>query len=197
MKSVEELKRAAIVSSDRLAKVARLLGNSPQRREWLSDYLKVREELDQCVFAMADAAQEAEARIANEIAARQRAQEHGIGDRARIEKLERERDRLQVALNLVSGALVDSGNPVPVEAGFGEAVRVIVRERDEARAEIAVDDTLLAERNRLLDLFECGVHGKGCVPHAIDEVKSLRAFKIDILMKHVHPGGIRCGWCPR
>jgi hypothetical protein len=43
---------------------------------------------------------------------------------------QKERDRLQVALNNVSGTLVDSGNPVPIEAAYGEAVRGILRQRD-------------------------------------------------------------------
>ena len=40
--------------------------------------------------------------------------------------------------------------------------------------EVAIDDKLLAERNHLLDLFTCSMHGSGCVPHALDEVVSMR-----------------------
>jgi hypothetical protein len=32
----------------------------------------------------------------------------------------------------------------------------------------------LAAQQKLLDLFECPVHGKGCIPHAIEEVERLR-----------------------
>jgi hypothetical protein len=42
------------------------------------------------------------------------------------------------------------------------------------RAEVRVDDELLASYRRLLDLFECPVHGPGCIPHAIADVKRLR-----------------------
>lgn len=47
----------------------------------------------------------------------------------------------------------------------------------EARAEIDVDNQLLAEDKRLLDLFECPVHGTRCIPHAIEEVQKLRAIR--------------------
>lgn len=42
-----------------------------------------------------------------------------------------------------------------------------------AQAEIATDDALLAERQRLLDSIpDCPEHGGGCVPHAIDWVEA-------------------------
>ena len=42
---------------------------------------------------------------------------------------------------------------------------------ERARQEIAVDDLLLAERDRLLDAIpECAAHGNRCVPNAIEWV---------------------------
>jgi len=56
---------------------------------------------------------------------------------ARAEKAERERDEAHIALANVSGALVDSGVLVPAEvAEYGDAVRALTAERDEARSEI-------------------------------------------------------------
>ncbi len=43
------------------------------------------------------------------------------------------------------------------------------------QGEIATDDQLLVERQRLLDLFDCPTHGKNCIPNAIEEVTRLRA----------------------
>ena len=42
--------------------------------------------------------------------------------------------------------------------------------------EVATDDRLLAERDRLLDAIpECGAHGKRCIPHAIEWVQAALA----------------------
>ena len=54
------------------------------------------------------------------------------------------------------------------------AVARLTAERDALQREVAVDDQLLAEDKRLLDLFECPTHGSRCIPHAIDEVTRLR-----------------------
>lgn len=63
---------------------------------------------------------------------------------------------------------------------LGVSLHRAIHQRDAAlaevaslREEVAISDKLLAERNRLLDLFECPVHGP-CVPHAIEEVAKLR-----------------------
>jgi hypothetical protein len=46
----------------------------------------------------------------------------------------------------------------------------------EARAEIAVDDRLLAERKRVMDAIpECPAHGE-CVPHAVEWVNAAKAL---------------------
>ena len=75
-------------------------GNRQQRKKLIADAVEVacrlvQEERDGRQLAIDNwrrekqRAEAAESRVANEIAARQRAQEHGIGDRARIEELER------------------------------------------------------------------------------------------------------------
>ncbi len=48
----------------------------------------------------------------------------------------------------------------------------------ELNADEHVTDRLLAERNHLLNMdeLECGAHGKGCVPGAIQAVKQLASF---------------------
>jgi len=46
----------------------------------------------------------------------------------------------------------------------------------EAREEIAVDDKLLAERNRVLGAIPpCPAHGAQCVPHALEWIQAARA----------------------
>ncbi len=45
----------------------------------------------------------------------------------------------------------------------------------ELEAELRVTDALLIERQRLLDMFDCKVHGGNCVPNAEREVRDLRA----------------------
>ena len=42
------------------------------------------------------------------------------------------------------------------------------------REEVRLDDQIIAERNKLLDMFECPDHGSGCVPNAMDEVTRMR-----------------------
>lgn len=41
------------------------------------------------------------------------------------------------------------------------------------REEVALDDKIIAERNRLLNMFECPDRGQ-CVPYAMEQVESLR-----------------------
>lgn len=55
-------------------------------------------------------------------------------------------------------------------------IRQLRRERDAARAEIATDDLLLAERNRILDALPCPVHGP-CVPYVLEFIE--RQKKVD------------------
>lgn len=54
-----------------------------------------------------------------------------------------------------------------VVCGYGEA--------EQLRKELKVTDQLLADRQRILDLFECPVHGE-CVPFAIEEIGRLRQY---------------------
>ncbi|WLH42095.1 hypothetical protein [Pseudomonas sp. FP2254] len=53
-------------------------------------------------------------------------------------------------------------------------------ERDQLKAEnealleeVALDDKLIADRDRLLNMFECPVHGQ-CIPYAMGQVEALR-----------------------
>lgn len=59
-----------------------------------------------------------------------------------------------VALALVSGALCDSGNVVPYEIGYGDAVREITGQRDQA----------IAALERIRAILDAG-------PHAYDDRK--------------------------
>ena len=43
--------------------------------------------------------------------------------------------------------------------------------------EIATDDKIIAERDRLLNMFECPAHGQ-CVPYAMEQVEKLRSQSI-------------------
>ena len=46
-------------------------------------------------------------------------------------------------------------------------------ENDALREEVALDDKLIADRDRLLNMFECPVHGQ-CIPYAMEQVEALR-----------------------
>lgn len=46
-------------------------------------------------------------------------------------------------------------------------------ENEALREEVALDDKLIADRDRLLNMFECPVHGQ-CIPYAMDQVEALR-----------------------
>lgn len=47
-------------------------------------------------------------------------------------------------------------------------------ENEVLRGEIATDDKIIAERDRLLNMFECPEHGQ-CVPYAMEQVARLQA----------------------
>lgn len=58
-----------------------------------------------------------------------------------------------------------------------EAQRIAEEARREilmVKQELRVSDEIIADRNRLLALFECPAHGAGCIPFAIQEVARLR-----------------------
>ena len=46
-------------------------------------------------------------------------------------------------------------------------------ENEALREEVALDDKLIADRDRLLNLFECPDHGQ-CIPYAMEQVEALR-----------------------
>ncbi|PUB43208.1 hypothetical protein [Pseudomonas sp. GV047] len=80
----------------------------------------------------------------------------------------------QSLLALVSGEL-EAHTIVP-----DSAIKAIHAERDQLKAEndtlreeVALDDKLIADRDRLLNMFECPVHGQ-CIPFAMDQVEALR-----------------------
>lgn len=81
----------------------------------------------------------------------------------------------------VSRAMTDASAALP-EDSEGTIAERIQRLRDE----IEITDWLLAERNRLLDLFDCEAHGPGCVPNAIEEVKRLRHAEKKICAARSH-----------
>lgn len=50
-------------------------------------------------------------------------------------------------------------------------------ENEALREEVALDDKIIAERDRLLNMFDCPEHGQ-CVPYAMEQVEQLRASKL-------------------
>lgn len=50
-------------------------------------------------------------------------------------------------------------------------------ENEALREEVALDDKIIAGRDRLLNMFECPEHGQ-CVPYAMEQVEQLRASKL-------------------
>ncbi|WP_338571565.1 ead/Ea22-like family protein [Pseudomonas canadensis] len=46
-------------------------------------------------------------------------------------------------------------------------------ENEALREEVALDDKLIADRDRLLNMFECPDHGQ-CIPYAMEQVEALR-----------------------
>jgi hypothetical protein len=46
-------------------------------------------------------------------------------------------------------------------------------ENEALREEVALDDKLIADRDRLLNMFECPAHGQ-CIPYAMEQVEALR-----------------------
>jgi hypothetical protein len=62
--------------------------------------------------------------------------------------------------------------PYPTRSQYRAALeRIASLER-----EVAVDDKLLAERERVLaEIPECPVHGSGCVPHAVEWIIMAKA----------------------
>lgn len=46
-------------------------------------------------------------------------------------------------------------------------------ENEALREEVALDDKLIADRDRLLNMFECPDHGQ-CIPYAMEQVDALR-----------------------
>lgn len=59
------------------------------------------------------------------------------------------------------------------QAESGEAARLRT-ELDAAKREIAVDDQLLADRQRILDACPCPVHGS-CIPYVLEQIARLKA----------------------
>ncbi|MEW6115633.1 MAG: hypothetical protein AB1553_01875 [Nitrospirota bacterium] len=54
-------------------------------------------------------------------------------------------------------------------------IRHLLDELQKAQEEIKISDKLLAERNRVLEAIpECPIHGKQCIPHAMDWIQRKR-----------------------
>lgn len=53
------------------------------------------------------------------------------------------------------------------------AVLALIAEIEELREEVQISDRIIADRDRLLSMFECPDHGQ-CVPHAMAQVETLR-----------------------
>lgn len=52
-------------------------------------------------------------------------------------------------------------------------VLALIAEVEALREEVRLSDLIIAERDRLLSMFECPAHGQ-CVPHAMEQVEALR-----------------------
>lgn len=70
-------------------------------------------------------------------------------------------------------AVFVEGNHLPICSCQATAA-AICEALEEARKAIEMDDVLLLERNRLVDLLPCPTHGPGCVPFAVEEVERLQ-----------------------
>jgi len=119
----------------------------------------------------------------------------------------REAERLRVELargeDVVHIDGVDFGGlPATVVRRLRELEEKLV----EAREEIAVDDKLLAERNRVLATIPpCPAHGAQCVPHALEWIQAaterLRALETaaemlrDVEWIEDEDGDRNCPWC--
>ncbi len=62
------------------------------------------------------------------------------------------------------------------ERWWATALAQAQQERDEKAREIAINDQLLAERQRILDACPCPVHGS-CVPHVLAQLAELTRLK--------------------
>lgn len=80
-----------------------------------------------------------------------------LGSLLRYESIDTERDACV--------AYVAAANPA--------AVLELIAEIERLREEIALDNKIIADRDRLLDLFECPDHGQ-CIPYAMEQVDALR-----------------------
>lgn len=58
-------------------------------------------------------------------------------------------------------------------ASDAEVILALIAENEALHEEIATDDKIIAERDRLLSMFECPEHGQ-CVPYAMEQVEALR-----------------------
>lgn len=109
------------------------------------------------------------------------ATECSVALRSALDAALAERDRLQVHLDRISGALVDADNAWPFdEDRYDEGVRFLTAERDALREERKGG---LAGLGRLLTApMDCG-HPVDCLPsHTAQEARE-------------HPERIVCGWC--
>ncbi|MBB1614505.1 hypothetical protein A9978_18880 [Pseudomonas sp. UMC65] len=87
-----------------------------------------------------------------------------------IEKLKKENDRLECLLEIKK---IDAKT-------YREASERFQGENEELKEDVRIGDKIIAERDRLLSLFECPVHGK-CVPYAMEQVVALRKSLADLL----------------
>lgn len=72
--------------------------------------------------------------------------------RQRLEQAERGAAQMHVALSLVSGALCDASDiPVPDEVGYGDAVREITKQRNEAIAKLGTAEAKLRLASAIVD----------------------------------------------
>lgn len=67
-----------------------------------------------------------------------------------------------------------------IGAKFSDRVYAALRSRlEELEREVAVDDALLAERQRILDACPCPIHGP-CVPHVVKRLEDLQAAEAEL-----------------
>lgn len=66
----------------------------------------------------------------------------------------------------------DEGRRMGTKHMYAEVDR-LKAENEALRQEVELDDKLIADRDRLLNLFECPDHGQ-CIPYAMEQVEALR-----------------------
>lgn len=84
----------------------------------------------------------------------------------------------QSQLAMTTGADWMQGGETEANADFiaaanPAAILALIAENEALREEIAIDNKIIADRERLLSMFDCPDHGQ-CTPYAMEQIEELR-----------------------